>query len=73
MLKKIVPHKIKSIFMLIVSAAVAVIVCAYIQDDYKQKQARIMQQEHSLLRLRYLILENFLSDKKNQAMTIASV
>jgi methyl-accepting chemotaxis protein len=73
MLKKVVPHKIKSIFMLIVSTAIAIIICLYIQNDYKQKHARILQQEHSRLQSHYLMLENLLDDKAMQAMTIASV
>ncbi len=73
MLKKIVPHKIKSIFMLIVSTVVAIIVCIYIQNDYEQKHTRVLQQEHAQLQSQYGILKNLLSDKAMQATTIASV
>ncbi len=73
MLKGIIPHKIKSIFMLIVSTAVAIIICVYIQNDYGQKHARILQQERSQLNSEYIIVKNLLAEKKMQAMTIASV
>ncbi len=73
MLKGIIPHKIKSIFMLIVSTAVAIIICVYIQNDYGQKHARILQQERSQLNSEYIIVKNLLAEKKMQATTIASV
>ena len=73
MLKKLVPHKIKSIFMLIVSTVIAIIICVYIQNDYARKHSGILHQEQSRLQSNYLVLENLLADRAMKAMTIASV
>ncbi len=73
MLKRMIPHKIKSIFMLIVATTVAVIICVYIQNDYGKEYKRILQQEHSQLKSDYMIVKKLLADKEMQATIIARV
>ncbi len=73
MIKNILPHKIKSTFILLVSLIFLSIICGYLHNDYKQKRENILLKERARLLSNFSIFTNLIESKILQAHTMAMV
>jgi methyl-accepting chemotaxis protein len=73
MIKRLVPHKIKSTFILIVSTVFLAIICGYLHNDYSAKKENVLLRERFRLLSDFTMVKNLIESKALQAQAMATV